>query len=74
MASAAQKPGLVAGLRRCPVNRGWLAAVTILTGLLASACSGGVNAGEDGGIAFILFTIMLLAVVGVMAFILGRED
>ncbi|MBA2272398.1 MAG: hypothetical protein H0W21_00645 [Actinobacteria bacterium] len=48
--------------------------MTVLVGLVATACSGGINAGEDGGIAFILFTIMLLAVVGVMAFILGRED
>ncbi len=48
--------------------------MAVLAGLLAAGCSGGVNAGEDGGIAFILFTIMLLAVVGLMAFILGRED
>ncbi len=61
-------------MRMCPVNRARLAAVMVLAGLLATACSGGVNAGEDGGIAFILFTIMLLAIVGVMAFILGRED
>ena len=61
-------------MRMCPVNWARLAAVMVLAGLLATACSGGVNAGEDGGIAFILFTIMLLAVVGVMAFILGRED
>ncbi len=41
---------------------------------MATSCGGGINAGEDGGIAFILFTIMLLAVVGLMAYILGRED
>ncbi|CAN5318876.1 hypothetical protein BH20ACT22_BH20ACT22_14320 [soil metagenome] len=56
------------------MNRARLPAAIALIGLLSTACSGGVNAGEDGGIAFILFTIMLLAVVGVMAFILGRED
>ncbi len=61
-------------MRRSPISRARLAVVTVLVGLVATACSGGINAGEDGGIAFILFTIMLLAVVGVMAFILGRED
>ncbi|MDQ3767091.1 MAG: hypothetical protein M3346_07070 [Actinomycetota bacterium] len=61
-------------MRRCLINRARLAGSIALVGLLATACSGGVNAGEDGGIAFILFTVMLLAVVGVMAFILGRED
>ncbi len=61
-------------MRRCPVNRARFAVVTALAGLLATACSGGINAGEDGGVAFILFTVMLLAVVGLMAYILGRED
>ena len=61
-------------MRRCPVSRARVALVAVLAVLLATACSGGVNAGEDGGVAFILFTVMLLAVVGVMAFILGRED
>lgn len=43
--------------------------------LLASACTRtGVNAGEEGGQAFILFTIMLLATVAILWFILGRED
>jgi hypothetical protein len=33
-----------------------------------------VNAGEEGGVAFILFTVMLVAMVGILAYILGRED
>ena len=45
-------------------------------GLLAlPACTKpGVNAGEDGGTAFILMAIMLIATVGVLWLILGRED
>jgi hypothetical protein len=43
--------------------------------LLAPACTRtGVNAGEEGGKAFILFTIMLVATVAILWFILGRED
>jgi hypothetical protein len=43
--------------------------------LLAPACTRtGVNAGEEGGKAFILFTIMLIATVAILWFILGRED
>jgi hypothetical protein len=43
--------------------------------LLLSACTGpGVDAGEEGGVAFILFTIMLLLTVGILWFFLGRED
>lgn len=43
--------------------------------LLLSGCSRtGVNAGEEGGQAFILFTIMLLVTVAILWFILGRED
>jgi hypothetical protein len=49
-----------------------------LTALLLPAlvaCSGtGVNAGEKGGTAFILFTAMLIVTVGVLAYFLGRED
>ena len=45
-------------------------------GLLAlSACTKpGVNAGEEGGTAFILMAIMLIATVGILWLILGRED
>jgi hypothetical protein len=42
--------------------------------LLATACTGGVNAGEEGGLAFIIFTVMLLAMIGVLWLVLGRED
>lgn len=41
---------------------------------LPLSCGGGVNAGEEGGVAFILFTIMLLVMIGVLAVVLGRED
>lgn len=43
--------------------------------LLSSACTRtGVNAGEEGGTAFVLFTIMLIITIAVLWLILGRED
>ena len=43
--------------------------------LLLSGCSRtGINAGEDGGQAFVLFTVMLLLTVAILWFILGREE
>ena len=39
-----------------------------------SACTGGVNAGEEGGIAFILFAGMLIVGCAIMWLILGREE
>lgn len=44
-----------------------------LTMCLLSACGTGVNAGEEGGIAFIAFTVMLIVTIAVMYFFLGRE-
>jgi hypothetical protein len=38
-----------------------------------SACTGGINAGEKGGQAFIAFAGMLLVALGIMWIILGRE-
>ena len=53
-------------------KRTQVAAVLLLS---SSACTRtGINAGEEGGHAFILFTIMLLATMGILWFILGRED
>ena len=50
-------------------------ALAALVVLGMSACSGpGVNAGEQGGRAFILFTVMLIVTCVVLAFFLGRED
>lgn len=43
--------------------------------LLLSGCTKtGINAGEEGGQAFVLFTIMLLATIVILWFILGREE
>ena len=43
--------------------------------LLLSACSKtGINAGEKGGQAFVLFTVMLLLTIAILWFILGREE
>lgn len=43
--------------------------------LVLSGCTRtGINAGEEGGQAFILLTVMLLITIGILWFILGRED
>lgn len=55
--------------RRAPT----LLALALLA-LAGTACTGGVNAGEEGGLAFIVFTGMLLAIIGVLWLVLGRED
>lgn len=39
-----------------------------------SSCGGGVNAGEEGGVAFIGFTVMLVLTVAILYYFLGRED
>lgn len=44
-----------------------------------SACGTGIDAGgeslsENGGVAFILLTLMLLIVAGILYYVLGRED
>ena len=54
-----------------------LAALSAL--LMMSACATGIDAGgeslgENGGVAFILMSIMLVLVVGILWWILGRED
>lgn len=43
--------------------------------LLLSGCTRtGINAGEQGGQAFVLFTVMLLITIAILWFILGREE
>lgn len=47
-----------------------LAALALLT-----ACTGrGINAGEEGGQAFIAFSVMLLAALGLLWLAIGRGD
>jgi hypothetical protein len=50
----------------------WLGA--LLATIVCSSCTGGINAGEQGGEAFIAFTVMLLITIAVLWFFLGRED
>jgi hypothetical protein len=41
----------------------------------ATGCSGtGINAGEQGGRAFIVFTVMLVLTAVILAIFLGKED
>ncbi len=43
--------------------------------LLLSACTRpGINAGEEGGAAFILMAVMLILTCAILWFIQGRED
>ena len=43
--------------------------------LLLSACTRpGINAGEEGGAAFILMAVMLILTCAILWFILGREE
>jgi hypothetical protein len=46
----------------------------VLVTLSTSACTGGINAGEDGGVAFIVLAVMLVAILGILWLVLGRED
>jgi hypothetical protein len=46
----------------------------MVVALLTTSCTGGINAGEEGGLAFIVFTAMLLIVLAVLWLVLGRED
>ena len=50
-------------------------ALAALLLLGATACSGtGINAGEQGGRAFIVFTAMLVVTGIILAIFLGKED
>jgi hypothetical protein len=49
----------------------WLSAISTT---IFTSCTGGINAGEQGGQAFIAFTIMLLITIAVLWYFLGRED
>lgn len=43
--------------------------------LVMSACTGaGIDAGEDGGVAFIALTVMLVLTCIILWFFLGRND
>jgi hypothetical protein len=46
----------------------------LLAALISGACTGGINAGEEGGPAFIVFTAMLIITVFVLWLVLGRGE
>ena len=50
--------------------------LALAAGLLSSlsACTNGVDAGKQGGIAFIGFTVMLVITCVIMWWILGRDN
>lgn len=58
-------------MTRHPKLRTLCAALPALT---LAACTGGVNAGEKGGTAFILMAAMLVAICVVLWVILGRGE
>ena len=47
--------------------------VAVLVLAVPAACTGGINAGEKGGQAFIAMTGMLLAILAILWIVLGRE-
>ncbi len=49
-----------------------LLAALLLT--LLAGCTNGINAGREGGVAFIGMAIMLILSVAILWFILGREE
>jgi hypothetical protein len=49
-------------------------AAAVTTTVLLGACTGGINAGEEGGVAFIAFTGMLIVTIAILYYFLGRED
>jgi hypothetical protein len=59
---------------RMPQPRKLAVWIGTLAALSSGACTGGINAGEEGGLAFIAFTVMLLITIAVLWFFLGRED
>jgi hypothetical protein len=56
---------------KSPALRAGLLA-TLLT--LLPACTNGVNAGREGGVAFILFAVMLIVTCVILWIVLGREQ
>jgi hypothetical protein len=53
-----------------PARRVFVSAAFLV---LLSACTGGINAGEKGGQAFIALTGMLLATLVILWIVLGRD-
>ena len=45
-----------------------------LMALLLAACGGGINAGEEGGRAFVAFALMLVITLGALWIAIGRGD
>ena len=51
-----------------------LTAILTLGGCATGIDAGGESLGENGGVAFILLTVMLLVTGAVLWWIMGRED
>ena len=54
-----------------PMTRVLAAAFALLS---LGACTNGINAGVDGGVAFIVLAATLILMCAILWFILGRED
>ena len=51
-----------------------LTSLLLLAGCGTGIDAGGETLGENGGVAFIAMTVMLLIMAGVLWWIIGRED
>ncbi len=62
-------------MNKSPKNLWALMRLVVVAALIVvpAACTGGINAGEKGGTAFIVFTGMLLVTLAILWLILGRE-
>jgi hypothetical protein len=47
---------------------------SLFLAVLLPACTGGIDAGVDGGVAFIAFTVMLIVFAALLWWAIGRED
>lgn len=48
--------------------------MALVCAVLLPACTGGINAGVDGGVAFIAFAGMLILLCVILWLAIGRED
>ncbi len=55
-------------------HRAPVAAAAAALSALTACSGGGINAGEEGGVAFIAFTGMLLLMMAVLYVFIGRQD
>lgn len=59
---------------RSRISAARLAMASLLVMLTSASCTSGINAGKQGGVAFIALAAMLIVGTVILWFILGREE